>query len=77
MVYYQFRSKDEYYILYQDTFYPVKNKGDFLKLFPNQKKQINDFFAGNKYLIKSDYDGFIIQASQRVDAALTSNQAAL
>ena len=77
VVYYQFRAKDEYYLLYNDLFYPVKSKSDFLKIFPNNKRQINDYFASNKYLMKTDYDAFILQAALKVDAALTSNKAAL
>ena len=77
VVYYQFRAKDEYYLLYEDVFYPVKSKSDFLKIFPNNKKQINDYFASNKYLMKTDYDAFMLQAAVKVDAALISNKAAL
>lgn len=69
----EFLNDDAYYVYYQDLFYPIKNKNDLIKIFPGIKKQINDFYSGSKYLMKTDYDLFMIQVSERIDSALTSN----
>ena len=37
-----------YYVLYNGKYYTVKNKGSFSKLFPQYKKQINQFAKNNK-----------------------------
>lgn len=71
-VLYEFRNDDLYYILYENLFYPIKKKTDLLKIFPERKKQINAFFSGNKYLMDTDYDLFMTQIADRIDAALTS-----
>ena len=69
---YEFRTDDLYYIHHGDLFYPIKNKNDLIKIFPERKKQINAFFSGNKYLMDTDYDLFMTQIADRIDAALTS-----
>jgi len=71
-VLYEFRNDDLYYILYENLFYPIKKKTDLLKIFPERKKQINAFFSGNKYLMDTDYDLFMTQIADRIDAALTN-----
>ena len=68
----EFRTDDLYYIHHGDLFYPIKNKNDLIKIFPDRKKQINAFFSGNKYLMDTDYDLFMTQIADRIDAALTS-----
>ncbi len=69
---YEFKSDNKYYVFHNDLFYPVSNKNDLIKIFPERKKQINEFYSGNKYLMKSNYDLFMIQIAERIDAALTS-----
>jgi len=44
---YRFDHKIQYYLLYNDRYYPVKNKGSFSKLFKQYKKQINQFLKNN------------------------------
>ena len=68
----EFRNDNLYYILHEDLFYPVKSKNDLIKIFPQRKKQINAYFSGNKYLMDTDYDLFMTQIADRIDAALTS-----
>ena len=68
----EFRNDDLYYILHEDLFYPIKSKNDLIKIFPQRKKQINAFFSGNKYLMETDYDLFMTQIADRIDAALTT-----
>ena len=68
----EFRNDDLYYILHENLFYPIKNKNDLIKIFPQRKKQINAFFSGNTYLMDTDYDLFMTQIADRIDAALTT-----
>lgn len=68
----EFRNDNLYYVYHEGLFYPIKNKNDLIKIFPERKKQINAFFSGNKYLMDTDYDLFMKQISDRIDAALTT-----
>ena len=45
--------------LHDNNYYDVKSKKDFIKLFPNQKKEIKKFYNTNKRLRKSNFDLFI------------------
>ena len=69
----EFRNDDLYYVHHGELFYPVKNKNDLIKIFPERKKQINAYFSGNKYLMDTDYDLFMTQIADRIDAAITQN----
>ena len=47
-VYISFDCKKQYYIWYNNQYYPAKNKSSFTKLFPQYKKQIDGFVKENK-----------------------------
>ena len=44
---YHFEHNIRYYLYYNNKYYPVKNKGSFSKLFPQYKKQINQYAKDN------------------------------
>jgi len=50
---YHFEQSVRYYLLYNDRYYPVKDKGSFSKLFSQYKKQINQFTKEHKLNFKS------------------------
>jgi len=51
-VFFYFDHEIRYYLLYNNRHYAVKNKGSFSKLFPQYKKQINQFVKDNKLNFK-------------------------
>ena len=75
MVLNEFREDDDYFIRYDGLYYPLKNKNDLIKAFPGSKKEINDFYSGSKYLLKTDPDLFMKRIVERIDSSLTPNSA--
>ena len=73
MVLNEFREDDDYFIRYDGLYYPFRNKNDLIKAFPGSKKEINDFYSGSKYLLKTDPDLFMIRIVERIDSSLTPN----
>jgi len=69
-VYSNFIESNSYFVFYNNTFYTSNSKGEILKIFPNQKKQINDFYAMNREIRKSDNDQFMINLFKHINAAL-------
>jgi hypothetical protein len=58
-IYYSFQENYQYYIEYENKFYEINNKTSIVKIFPNNKKNINTFYQKNNSLNKSDYNQFI------------------
>lgn len=58
-IYYVFKENNSYFINLKGKIYLIKSKGDLIKLFPEQKKQINGFYLLNRELRKSDLDQFM------------------
>lgn len=54
MLAYRFDHNIRYYLLFDNRFYTVKNKGSFSKLFPQYKKQINQFAKSHKLNFKDE-----------------------
>ena len=52
--FYWFERSVRYYLFYNNQYYTVKNKGSFSNLFPQYKKQINQFVKTNKLNFKKD-----------------------
>ncbi len=73
MVLNEFREDDSYYIHYEGLYHPVRNKNDLIKAFPESKKEINDFYSGSKFLLKTDPDLFMKRILERIDSSLTPN----
>jgi hypothetical protein len=57
-IFYQYKEQNSYYIDYQKKLYPINNKSDIIKIFPEQKKQINEFYEMNRAIKKVDLDQF-------------------
>ncbi|SNR66250.1 hypothetical protein [Lutibacter flavus] len=72
-IYNVFKEQIESYIYYDKKYHQVKSKGDFLRLFPEQKKRINAFYKSNKVLRKSDNDKFLIELSKYIESLITFN----
>ena len=58
-VYYSFHQKYQYFIEYNNKFYEINNKASIVKIFPENKKNINAFYQKNRSLSTTDYNQFI------------------
>lgn len=56
---YSFKENNLFFIHLDDKTYSVKSKGDIIKIFPKQKKQINEFYLMNRDLKKTDLNQFM------------------
>jgi hypothetical protein len=70
VVFSEFRNKYEYYIFYNNTYYLIDRKNDFRKIFPSQMKIITSFYNKNKILLKSNYDLFMMQLSNKINNSI-------
>jgi hypothetical protein len=65
-----FTEDNSYFIFYNKTFYTSNSKSEIIKIFPDQKKQINDFYAMNREIRKSDNDQFMINLLKFINTSL-------
>lgn len=57
--YFYFKENDSYYLHYKKVLYPISGKSDLIKVFPEHKKTINEFYSMNKRIKKSDSNQFM------------------
>jgi len=69
---YDFSHKIRYYLFYNNQYYPVKNKNLFLKLFPQHKKQINQFAKSHKLNFKKNADESFTSLAGYCEELITS-----
>ena len=69
---YSFDKNSRYYLLYNDKYYTVKNKGSFSRLFPQYKKQINKFAKDKKLNFKQNADESFISLAGYCEELMTS-----
>ena len=55
-VYYEFDDENSYYIKYQDDYYEISSKNDVIRVWPDKKNYINEYF--NHALLKTNEDFF-------------------
>ncbi|KGO96439.1 hypothetical protein Q767_05915 [Flavobacterium enshiense DK69] len=53
-VFYEFDNDYEYLLEKNGTFNKISSKKDLIKLFPEYKRKINDFYSSSKKILKSD-----------------------
>lgn len=58
-VFYNFKENHLFFIYLKNKTYQIKSKNDIIKLFPEQKKQINTFYSTNREILKSDKNQFM------------------
>ncbi|KRD10987.1 hypothetical protein ASE21_04495 [Flavobacterium sp. Root901] len=56
---YSFKENNTFFINLKNNIYLIRGKSDIVKLFPDQKKQINGFYLMNRELQKSDLNQFM------------------
>lgn len=59
VLYYHFKEDTSFFLDLKNKTYSIKSKNDVIKLFPEQKKQINGFYLMNRELRKSDEKQFM------------------
>jgi hypothetical protein len=70
--YYHFTDNNSYFLDYKKTLYSIDKKGDLIKIFPNQKKQINEFYSTNRSLKKNDVDSFMKNLIKTISNSLSN-----
>jgi hypothetical protein len=61
-----------YYLFYNNRYYQVKNQGSFSKLFPQYKKQINQFVKTNGLNFKVNADASFTALAGYCEELITS-----
>ncbi|TDT44949.1 hypothetical protein CLV90_2028 [Maribacter spongiicola] len=72
-VYYEFDYDNSYYVEYHEKFYPIGSKNDVIRMLPEKKEYINEYF--NSALKKSNEDNFWISFFEKLaDTFNTQNK---
>ena len=74
-IYYEFSDFNEYILSIPSGIYPIKSKSDFIKVFPEYKNEINNFYRKYKRLIDSNYDMFLAQLTNEVSSLIPIKKA--
>ncbi len=69
-VYSQFKDESEYFIFFNDGYYKINSKKYLIKLFPELKKNINNFYNFNKPLHKLDQDTFMTNLIEHIGSLI-------
>ncbi|WP_073483433.1 MULTISPECIES: hypothetical protein [unclassified Flavobacterium] len=70
-VFYTFKENNSFFIDLKNNIYIIKGKNDIIKLFPEQKKQINGFYLLNRELKKSDLNQFMKNLMKYISNSLS------
>ncbi|TXN35548.1 hypothetical protein FVB32_13290 [Flagellimonas hymeniacidonis] len=70
-LYYEFKSRNFNLLFYKDRYYTVGNRKDFIKIFPEFKKEIEAY--SRKTFPKSNYRQHLIALTKRIDELLQQN----
>lgn len=67
-VYHTFEKEvDEFYLHYNNQYFPIESRKDFIKIFPEKRKQITSFFNDNSSLKKNNYKTFVIELMNQLE----------
>lgn len=69
-VYYEFKSRNTTFLFYDNTYYPIRRRKDFIRIFPDLKKEIQA--SSKKKFPKADYRNYLISLAKRVHALQTT-----
>ena len=59
LIHYEFEPTYNYYLVYNNNYIPVNSKKDCIKIFPNFKKEVKNFYSENAYTEKNDPKEFM------------------
>lgn len=72
-VYSKFKDESEHIIVFNDKYYKINSKKYLIKLFPELKKNIDNFYNSNKQLLEKDKDTFMIQLIEQLSSLINNN----
>ncbi|PKV49621.1 hypothetical protein ATE84_1655 [Aquimarina sp. MAR_2010_214] len=67
---YRFKKDNLYLLFYNDAYYPIDSIKDLNKIFPKNKKQINNFYKSYKSIYKSNRKRFMIEFVKYLNGTL-------
>lgn len=70
-VFYNFKENNSFFIDLKNKTYRIKSKNDIIRLFPDQKKQINAFYFMNTEIQKSDLNEFMKKLMKHINNSIT------
>ena len=70
IVYSEFNDDSNYKLFYNNEFYPIKNKRNLIKLFPELKKAINAYHNTNSILLETNPDAYMVQLLRSIQSNL-------
>ncbi|AXB56299.1 hypothetical protein [Flavobacterium fluviale] len=73
-IFYQFKPKNNYFLAYKKSQYTVDSKSDIIKIFPEKKKNINEFYDMNRELRKSDLNLFMKNLMKYINNSLLTEK---
>lgn len=68
---YSYEENTSFFLDLNGKIYSIKSKNDIIKLFPEQKKQINGFYLMNRELRKSDLNQFMRNLMKYINNSLS------
>lgn len=71
-VYSKFKDESEHVIIFNDKYYKINSKKYLIKLFPELKKNIDNFYIANKQLLKLNQDTFMIQLIEHINSLINN-----
>ena len=73
-IYYSFKDNNTFYFDLDKKLYAINSKKDIIKLFPSKKEEINNFYASNNTIRKTDFDQFMKNLLQSVTTSLFNKE---
>lgn len=74
-VYSKFKDESEHIIFFNDRYYKINSKKYLIKLFPNLKKNIDNFYNSNKQLLNIDKDTFMTHLMEHISSLINNKTA--
>lgn len=71
-VYYEFKSRNTTFLFYDQQYYPLRNRKDLVKIFPEYKKEIEGL--SKKKFPKSNTRDYLITLSNRISGLLVEDR---
>ncbi len=71
-VYYEFKSRNRHYLFYNNEYFTVRNRKDFMRIFPKLQKQIQTY--SKKRSSKTEIREYLISLAKRVQLLLSETQ---
>ncbi|UJH66641.1 hypothetical protein [Allomuricauda sp. SCSIO 65647] len=71
-VYYEFKSRNQYYLFYNNEYFTIRKRKDFIRIFPKLQKQIQTY--SKKRSPRTEIRGYLISLAKRIELLLSETQ---